>query len=214
MPQTFQGSHTGQLEDAKMPKDVTTGPIHTDLFLQWVMNQKWRGPSLGNQGGRELVQDKPANCIVSLCSLCSLSSETYLHSLSFWLISHLGADSSKIISPSILRKRYLGKDISRKTMKFPVCPIWDVQPSQSCFPYSRLILASCHFQGHPPRSDSEMWTEGDPIHLLLVPAPCCTQIQGLLSAQVDLGWEPDLPCSLSHQKNVASSMNQSLFKLI
>lgn len=67
MTQTSQGSHTGQLEDAKLPKDMTSGPICTDfhLFLQWVKNQKWHGPSLGNQGGRGLVQDKAANYTVS-----------------------------------------------------------------------------------------------------------------------------------------------------
>ena len=46
-----------------MSKDMTSGPIHTDLhiFLLWVINQMWHGPSLGNQGGRELFQDQPAN---------------------------------------------------------------------------------------------------------------------------------------------------------
>lgn len=32
MPQNFQGSQ-GQLEDAKMPKDMTSGLIHTHLHL-------------------------------------------------------------------------------------------------------------------------------------------------------------------------------------
>lgn len=32
MPQTPQGSQ-GQLEDAKMPKDMTSGPIHTHIHL-------------------------------------------------------------------------------------------------------------------------------------------------------------------------------------
>lgn len=75
----FLGIPYREVEGAKLTKDMTWGPGHADrhIFLQWVTNQKWHGPSLENQGGKELVQRKPA-------SLCSLSPEPCLHSLSFW----------------------------------------------------------------------------------------------------------------------------------
>ena len=200
MLQTSQESHTGRLEDAK---DMTSGPLHTHvhLFLLWVINQKWQGLSLENPCRRKVVSKTNQAITQWVLVLITLIVPRALLARSVFLTFEL--------SPGRLSQDYIqfwGKDtpVSRKT--------WRNLSHLGCSARSKLFsllppsLAFCYFLGHLLRSDSGMWTRGDPIHLSTVSCWRLTSVAALSTGGP--GPEPDLLHSLSHQKNGAPSLNQ------
>lgn len=111
MLQASKGPHTGSLKMLSCPRIWPQVQLtHCYIFLQWVMNQKWQGYSLENQGGRVLVQGKPAN----------YNKDDHAHCVHWPQSPVLHNLSRVILGPTLLRLSQLqisGKDtpISRKT---------------------------------------------------------------------------------------------------
>lgn len=162
MSQTSRGSQ-GQLEDAKMPKDMTSGLMHTQLYLSllWVITQKGHGPFLGNQCRRKLVQKTNQTITQGVLMLTTLTVPRALLPQSVFLTFK---SSQGWLSQNYLQ--FSGKDtpVSRKIL-------WNLS-HLGCTAGSKMFsllpptLAFCYFSGHILRSDCRMWIGGDPLHLL------------------------------------------------
>lgn len=137
------------------------------------------------------------------------SSCSHAHTVPRALLAVCLADLQVILGQTLPRLSHLQSQEKAlpflgKLVQFVVCQTGMF--SQVVFLTSLPFLASCHFWGRSPKSDSGMCTGGDPIHLLHV--PCWTHIWGLLLAQVDPA-ENQIPHIHILIKKYSSFLNQS-----
>lgn len=169
MTQTSQGSYTPAWRRlAVQGHDLRPSSQRSLHFLQWVINQMWHGPSLWNRGvgqGKRTGPGPTANHTVSTRPY----PEPCLHILPFWLVSYLGADSSKIISPSVLRK---DTPISRKSA---------VSKLFSLLPFYPPATSGVTLQSHILRCELEVTVS---THLFCY----CALLNPDLGAPLSTGW--------------------------